>query len=145
MPTLAKPISLSNAVALSATLADTEHRATARTLSAQDLTDAATETERKLRDAGVPVAYWNGVTVYVNPHRVSNSARGSMATKARLQRRATSWVLTYVARDYCDHRSYGGNTDLATAINLTVAETDWSPLLESILRKHKITVSPRSE
>lgn len=141
----AKPIPVTNIEAITREIKDAEGNATARTLTADNIADAALEAEGILKSAGIPKTMWQGVVVHVNPHAVPNSYQyTAQATMATLVRRSRDWAVVAVRRGTCTHNSYGIGRSLASRVTIDVPAAQVSPLLSSVLNAHGITINPIS-
>lgn len=102
-------INITHTAKIIAALDAAQGRATARTISPEDLVAHAAEAEKQMETAGVPKALRRGATLRILPARVANSYKyAAEGTRATLERGSTGWFLTSASRGHCGHCSYGG-------------------------------------
>jgi hypothetical protein len=102
-------INVTQTAKITAALDAAQGRATARTISPEDLVTFAAEAEKQMEKAGIPKALRKGATLRILPARVANAYQyAAEGTSATLERGSTDWYLISASRGHCGHCSYGG-------------------------------------
>ena len=106
-------IDIGNTEKLQVSLKDAQKRARVRLLTVSDIQKAAVEVERKLHESKIPKTYWQGITVSVDPYRVSHSYDypNPESTQAVLERGKEKWFLVDVFRGGCRSVSNGSASE----------------------------------
>jgi len=97
-------IKVSNKEKLSSVIEQVEARARVRCISVEDIEDAVKHIEKRL-SAVLFKKDWVGLSFSVSPHcgQMPNSYKGTPeATKFKLERSASGWVVVDVSRGYMD-------------------------------------------
>lgn len=95
-------INVENTDTLTATLEQTNGRATAHTLAAGDIAALARRVEKDLQGRGVPKKYLKGTSVTYSPSgpgkAYSRKYRHVISTRVQIERGSTCWFLTEAER-----------------------------------------------
>ncbi len=123
-------VNINNRPAIIEAIKVAEGRATARTISPEDLSAMINDAEKKLRALKIPKYLWKGCKVTRHPPRVANSYQyRAEGTTATLTRGSKDWYLTSIHRTTTGSESHGGHArDILTLTPAAHASipTQWS-------------------
>ncbi|MDH1557069.1 hypothetical protein N5E86_21700 [Stutzerimonas stutzeri] len=124
-------IKVSNKEKLSSVIEQVEARARVRCISVEDIESAVKHIEKRL-SAVLFKKDWVGLTFSVSPHcgKVPNSYKGTPeATKFKLERLASGWVVVDVSRGYMESvyiNSFGMKAKADALVDFVCSNRYWN-------------------